>query len=235
METANILFRQLFEKTSSTYTYLIADKKTNEAIIIDSVRETAERDINLVKELGLKLVYILETHVHADHVTGAHLLKKATGAKTMVSKNAKITCTDGEFGDDDYIKFGNLTLKCISTPGHTDTCTSFYIDGFVITGDALMIRACGRTDFQQGSPEALYDSVKNKLYKLPDSTLVYPAHNYNGLEVSSIGEEKKWNPRLGDNVSKEKFIEIMKNLKLSYPAQIDVALPANMKCGNPDA
>lgn len=232
METKNILFRQLFDKTSSTYTYLLADKVSREAVIIDSVRDQSERDLTLIKELNLKLKYILETHIHADHVTGAHQLKIATHAKTAVSSSAKVSCADEFFEDGQTIPFGSLKLKCIATPGHTNSCTSFHIDNMVFTGDALMIRACGRTDFQQGSPESLFNSVRNKLFLLPGDTIVYPGHDYKGMTSTTIEEEKRLNPRLGETISKEKFTEIMTNLNLAYPAQIDVALPANMKCGN---
>ncbi len=230
-ENKSVLFRQLFDKTSSTFTYLLADKESLEGIVIDPVRENHERDLKLIKELGIKLLYSVETHIHADHVTGASLIKKATQCKIMVSSAAGAKNTDITFKDGDLIKFGRHSLKVIPTPGHTNSCTSFYMPGMVFTGDTLLIRGCGRTDFQQGSSEKLYDNIHNKLFTLPDETLVFPGHNYMGMMFSAIAEEKKHNPRLKTTNSKTQFVEIMKNLKLDYPAQIDVALPANMNCG----
>ncbi len=226
-----MIFRQLFDKTSSTYTYILADKETREGLIIDAVKEQHERDLKFITELGVKLIYTLETHIHADHVTGAGLMKKATQCKIMVSQQSGAKNSDQTFKDGDVIKFGRHSLKVIATPGHTSACTSFYTPGMVFTGDTLLIRACGRTDFQGGSAEIMYDSVHKKLFTLPEDTLIYPAHNYLGVLCSSIAEEKKYNPRIKTSNSREQFVEIMKNLKLDYPAQIDVALPANMNCG----
>ncbi|MDZ4662992.1 MAG: MBL fold metallo-hydrolase [Pseudomonadota bacterium] len=234
-DSKSLIFRQLFDKTSSTYTYLLADKETLEGLIIDTVIEQHERDLRIINELGIKLLYTLETHIHADHVTGASQLKNSTQCKIMVSIEARVKNADQTFKEGDLIKFGRHSLKVISTPGHTGACTSFYlvdsIFGMVFTGDTLLIRACGRTDFQQGSPENMYDNINKKLFTLPNETLIFPAHNYMGMTVSTIAEEKKYNPRLKTSNSKEQFVEIMKNLKLDYPAQIDVALPANMNCG----
>lgn len=231
LNSNSIIFRQLFDSKSSTYTYLLADSETLEGIAIDTVKENHERDLKLIKELGIKLLYTLETHIHADHITGAGLLKKATQCKIMVNKDSSAKNADKTFSDGDEINFGRHSLQALATPGHTDSCTSFYMPGIVFTGDALLIRACGRTDFQQGSPEKLYDSIQKKLFTLPDETLMFPAHNYVGIPCSTIGEEKKHNPRLKLSNSKEQFVEIMRNLKLDYPVQIDVALPANMNCG----
>ncbi|CAM4945787.1 unnamed protein product [Rotaria socialis] len=223
----NYIFRQLFEPVSSTYTYLLADSTTKEALIIDPVIDTVERDAKLIQQFGLNLRYAVNTHVHADHITGRcqSVLSNLSGAK------ADIYLKDGEF-----IKIGEsgktpLALECRTTPGHTNGCMSFvwHDYGAVFTGDALLIRGCGRTDFQQGSSDELYTSIHTKIFTLPDHYLVYPAHDYTGQTCSSVSEEKTLNPRA--TKSREEFIEIMSNLKLSYPKQIDKALPANIVCG----
>ena len=227
----SLIFRQLFDSKSSTYTYILADKETHEGVIIDTVKEQHERDLKFINELGIKILYTLETHVHADHITGAGLLRKALGCKIMVSSASGAKNADQTYKEGDVIKFGRHSLKVMATPGHTDSCTSFYIPGMVFTGDTLLVRACGRTDFQQGSPEKMYDNIHKKLFTLPDDTLLYPAHNYIGVTCSSIGEEKQYNPRIKLTNTREQFVEIMNNLKLDKPAQIDVALPANMNSG----
>ncbi|CAF3488625.1 unnamed protein product [Rotaria sp. Silwood1] len=230
------ILRQLFEHESSTYTYLLADLTTKEALIIDPVIDTVERDAKLIQQLGLKLRYAVNTHVHADHITGSGKLKILfPGCKSILSiesgAKADIYVKDGEF-----IKIGEsdktpLTLECRATPGHTNGCMSFvwHDYGAVFTGDTLLIRGCGRTDFQQGSSDTLYTSIQTKIFTLPDHYLVYPGHDYTGQTCSSILEEKTYNPRL--TKSREEFIEIMANLKLSYPKQIDKALPVNLVCG----
>lgn len=227
----DIIFHQLFEPESSTYTYIIADKKTKEAAIIDPVLETVERDLKLIDELGVKLVYVLDTHVHADHVTGAALIRERTKAKTGVSADADVPTADIHLEDGQELLLGDKAIKAIATPGHTDTCMTFAFEGMIFTGDALLIRGCGRTDFQQGSSEKLYESVHERLFKLPDDTIVYPGHDYRGQTSSSIGLEKKFNPRLGQNRSKEEFKKIMSELKLAYPKKIHEAVPANMAGG----
>jgi sulfur dioxygenase len=229
--THALIFQQLFECQSSTYTYLLADDISKEAILIDSVLETVDRDLALIRELGLTLKYVLDTHIHADHVTGAGEIRKRTKAKTVVSKKANVDCMDIPFSEGDEISFGPFKIKALFTPGHTDSCLSYYCEGMIFSGDALLIRGTGRTDFQGGSAEALYDSVTLKLFKLPPETKVYPAHDYKGFTTSTIETEMKYNPRLGGGKTKDQFIEIMADLKLAYPKKIDVALPANKACG----
>ena len=228
---AESIFYQLFEHESSTYTYLIADPISGEAALIDTVFETVDRDLKLVEELGLKLKYILDTHIHADHITGADAIRSRTGAKTAVSQNAQVTCADLNLKDGQELFLGAMKIRALDTPGHTDTCMSFLFDDKVFTGDALLIRGCGRTDFQQGSSEKLYHSVHDVLFNLPEHVQVYPAHDYKGQTASTIQLEKKFNPRLGVSVPKENFIKIMSDLKLAQPKKIHEAVPANMACG----
>jgi glyoxylase-like metal-dependent hydrolase (beta-lactamase superfamily II)/rhodanese-related sulfurtransferase len=229
----DIIFHQLFEAESSTYTYIIADKKTKEAAIIDPVLETVDRDLKLIEELGLRLMYVLDTHIHADHITGAGEIRKRTQAKTAVSQKAEISCVDIPLEDGQELLLGDKKIKVIATPGHTNTCMTYSFEGALFTGDALLIRGCGRTDFQQGSTEKLYESVHEKLFKLSDETLVYPGHDYRGQTSSTIGLEKKFNPRLGESKSKEDFKKIMSELKLANPKKIHEAVPANLACGQP--
>ncbi len=227
----DVTFFQLFEPESSTYTYIIGDDLSKEAAIIDPVIETLDRDLNFLQELGLNLVYIIDTHIHADHVTAADQIRKATGAKTVANALSNIECVDIFLQDGQELKLGQKIIKAIATPGHTHSCMSFYFEGKVFTGDTLLIRGCGRTDFQEGSTEKLFHSVHDKLFKLPDSTIVYPAHDYRGFTSSTIGLEKKFNPRLGGSKTLNDFKKIMNELKLSYPKKIDISLPANLKCG----
>lgn len=226
-----MIFHQLFEKESSSYTYLLADPTTREAIIIDPVLETTERDLNLIKELDLNLLYILETHIHADHITGSSELKKRTGAKSAVSKKAGVCCADLELEENQEIKFGRYTLKVLETPGHTEESLSFLCENMIFTGDSLMIRGTGRTDFQNGSPDVLYDSIHKKILSLPDDTKIYPAHDYKGMLSSTVLCEREFNPRVGGGKTKDEFIKIMKNLKLADPKKIHEAVPANLACG----
>lgn len=227
-----LIFRQLFEKESSTYTYLLADVVSKEALFIDPVLETAGRDSQLVKDLDLNLKFVINTHVHADHVTGTGKLKSLhPEAKSAISKVSTATA-DIVFNDGDRIKFGTRYLTVLATPGHTAGCVCFLLDdeSAVFTGDALLIRGCGRTDFQGGSAAQLYDSVHSKLLGvLPPACAVYPAHDYLGRTSSTIHEEQTLNPRL--TKSKAEFVNIMHNLNLAYPKQIDKALPANLACG----
>ena len=227
------VFHQLFEPESSTYTYIIADRQTKEAAIIDPVLETVDRDLKLIDELGLKLVYVLDTHIHADHITGAGEIRRRTEAKTAVSRRANVDCVDIALEDGQELTLGDKKIKVIATPGHTDTCLTFGFEGMIFTGDALLIRGCGRTDFQQGSADDLYDSVHEKLFQLPDDTIVYPGHDYRGLTSTTIGLEKAHNPRLGIKNSREDFKKIMSELKLANPKKIHEAVPANLACGRP--
>lgn len=226
-----IIFHQLYEKESSSYTYLLADPVTKEAVIIDPVLETADRDLLLIQELNLKLLYVLETHIHADHITGCHEIKKRTKAKSAVSKHAGVRCADLELVGNQEIKFGRFTIKTLETPGRTKESLSFYCEGMIFTGDSLMIRGTGRTDFQQGSAEELYESIHSKIFSLPDETKVYPSHDYNGLTYSTVIIEKQFNPRVAVGKSKEEFIKLMKELRLAEPKKIHVAVPANLACG----
>lgn len=229
-----MLFRQLFDYETYTFTYILADEQTREAVIIDSVKENKDRDLKLIEELGLKLVYILDTHVHADHITGASDLAEASGAKKIAPVNAQIACADIYIRDGDLVKFGKQELKAISTPGHTDSCTSFYIGNNLFTGDTLSIRAAGRTDFQNGDSVKLFESIQ-KLYQLPDETIVYPGHDYKGMNQSTIGEEKKFNIRIKSETTQEEFIKTMSELKLANPKKIHEAVPANLNCGQKEA
>ncbi len=228
-----MLFRQLFDKDTATYTYLLADQDTREAVLIDPVREQLTRDIKLLEELDLKLVWVLETHVHADHVTSAGTLRQQLGAKTLVSKNAGVSCADLAAGEGEVITFGRHEIEVRLTPGHTSGDATFVVRGEdkAFTGDTLLIRGCGRTDFQQGDARTLFASVHEKIFSLPDATQLYPAHDYKGRTSTTVGEEKKHNPRLGGGKTVEEFVKIMDELDLPYPKKIDEALPANNNCG----
>ncbi|XP_074539585.1 persulfide dioxygenase ETHE1, mitochondrial [Halichoeres trimaculatus] len=225
------LFRQLFEHESSTYTYLLADKDTKEAVLIDPVLETLDRDLKLVHELGLNLKVAVNTHCHADHITSTGLMKKRlVGLKSAISKfsgaSADILLLEG-----DKISFGKHHLSVRETPGHTDGCVTLVTEdqSMAFTGDALLIRGCGRTDFQQGCPKKLYQSVHQKIFTLPEHCLIYPAHDYLGQTVSSVAEERQFNPRL--TKSQDEFVDIMNNLNLPKPKKIDISVPANLVCG----
>jgi len=228
---SQIIFYQLFEKETSTYTYLLGDPDTKEAVLIDPVIETVDRDVKLIEELGLKLKYILDTHVHADHITGSGEIRNRTGAKIGVSSAYNITCPDLQLNDQDEIHFGKHVIKVIHTPGHTSGCLSYQVGNMVFTGDALLVRSCGRTDFQGGSSEQLFHSVRDRIFSLSDETIIYPAHDYKGFTKSQVGVEKKLNPRLNLDIKKDEFIEIMANLKLPYPNKIKESVPANLQCG----
>jgi len=231
-----LVFRQLFDAESSTYTYLLADSDSRAAVIIDAVFEQVERDLALLRELSLDLTAVLDTHCHADHVTGAWLLAQRTGARIGVGANAGVTGADIYLRQDDRIPFGSRYLSVRETPGHTAGCLTFVLDdeSMAFTGDALLIRSCGRTDFQQGDPGRLFHSVRTRIFSLPEQTRLYPAHDYNGLTVTSVGEEKRFNPRLGGEIAEGDFVGYMKHLGLAHPKKIDIAVPANLKCGRPE-
>ena len=231
-----MLFRQLFDRDTCTYTYLLADDETREAVIIDPVRELVERDCALIEELSLKLLFALDTHLHADHVTGAGLLRKRLGAKTVVSAPSGVEGADVYLKHGDAIGFGAHSLGARLTPGHTDGCVTFVLEdgGMVFTGDALLIRGTGRTDFQQGDPKVLFQSIHEQIFSLPDETLVYPGHDYAGRLCSTVFEEKKFNPRVATDRSERDFVGVMENLNLPYPKRLDVALPANTHGGLPE-
>jgi sulfur dioxygenase len=232
-----LVFRQLFDPQSSTYTYLLADGKSGAAVIIDPVFEQVRRDAALIGELGLRLEYALETHVHADHVTGAFLLQRRTGCRIALSAKSGAAGADRYLVHDDVVQFGGRSLSVRATPGHTDGCLTYVLDdrSMAFTGDCLLIRGSGRTDFQQGDPHRMYRSIHDQIFTLPDSCLLYPAHDYRGLTVTSVGEERRFNPRLGGEIGEEDFTGYMQNLGLAHPKKIDIAVPANLKCGRPDS
>jgi glyoxylase-like metal-dependent hydrolase (beta-lactamase superfamily II)/rhodanese-related sulfurtransferase len=228
-----MIFRQLIDPETSTFTYLLADEETKDAVLIDPVREQYDRDAALVDELGLKLRYTLETHVHADHVTSGGLFRQRMGSASVVSKNGGAPCASVLVDDGDRIDFGRHAIEVRATPGHTDGCVTYVLDDETVafTGDTLLIRGCGRTDFQQGDARKLYDSVHDKIFSLPESTKLYPGHDYKGRTMTTVNEERRYNPRLGGGKTKDQFVEIMENLNLAYPKRIDVAVPANLECG----
>jgi glyoxylase-like metal-dependent hydrolase (beta-lactamase superfamily II)/rhodanese-related sulfurtransferase len=230
-----LVFRQLFDLTSSTYTYLLGDSASGEAVLIDPVFEQVRRDAALIAELGLKLQWTLETHVHADHVTGAWLLKNRLGSRIALAAASGAAGADRLLEDGERVGFGKRSLEVRATPGHTNGCVTYVLDdeSMAFTGDCVMIRGSGRTDFQQGDARALYRSVRARIFSLPDSCLLYPAHDYRGLTVTSVCEEKKYNPRLGGEVGEADYAGYMKNLDLPHPKKIDEAVPANLRCGQP--
>lgn len=229
-----LIFRQLFDPASSTYTYLLAD--SGEAVLIDPVFEQVRRDAALVRELHLKLCWTLETHIHADHVTGASLLKQLLGSRIGVGGSTGAAGADRYLNGGDEISFGGRALTVRATPGHTKGCLTYVLDdrGMAFTGDCLLIRGCGRTDFQEGNSAALYRSVHGQIFNLPDGCLLYPGHDYRGLTVTSVAEERAHNPRLGGELSETDFAGYMANMKLAHPKKIDVAVPANLRCGRPE-
>lgn len=226
-----MIFRQFFEAETCTYSYLLGCERTRRAILIDSVAKEIEGYIELFQSLNLKLMYTLETHVHADHITGAGLLRERVGSKSVVHRDAGAMCADLLVTDGVILQVGDMVLEVRHTPGHTSGCVSYVLADRVFTGDALLIGGCGRTDFQQGSADQLYDSITGKLFTLPADTLVYPGHDYQGNTVSTIKQEMAKNSRLGGGRSREEFISIMQDLNLAYPKYIDQALPANQSCG----
>jgi len=225
-----MIFRQLFDSTSGTYTYLLARRSGGEALIIDPVLEKVDRYLQLVRELDVKLVKAIDTHLHADHITGLGALRDRTHCITVMGEQTKADVVSMRVAEGDRVDIEGLALDVLYTPGHTDDSYCYLMDGRVFSGDTLLIRGTGRTDFQNGDPRAQYDSIFNKLLKLPDETLLYPAHDYKGDTVSTIGEERRFNPRLQVK-SVQEYVELMNNLKLPNPKMMDVAVPANMHVG----
>ncbi len=231
-----MIFRQLFDDASSTYTYILADEDTHDAVIIDPVFEQDKRDVALLHELDLKLLHTIDTHCHADHVTGSWLIAQKTGAKIGIAASIGAANANVEYRHGDTIDFGRHQLEVRATPGHTNGCITFVLDGgtMAFTGDALLIRGCGRCDFQQGNAETLFNSISEQIFSLPDDCLIYPAHDYSGRTVSSVAEEKAHNARIGGGASKDDFVGYMNAMQLPHPKQIDIALPANMVSGKPE-
>jgi len=221
---------------SGTWTYLVADEATGEAVLIDPVYEQHLRDLALVRELGLRLTLTIDTHVHADHVTGAWLMQQAMGSRIALSPTYGAAGVDVPLDDGSVLHVGGVALEVRATPGHTGGCSTLVTaeHGLAFTGDCLMIRAAGRTDFQEGSADRMYHSIHERIFTLPDGCLVYPAHDYEGRTVSTVGEEKRWNPRIGGGARREDFVGYMENLGLPHPKKMDLAVPANLRCGRPD-
>jgi len=232
-----MIFRQLFDPQSSTYSYLLADRRSKEALLIDPVFEQARRDAALIRELDLTLVASLETHVHADHVTSGWLLKDSLGSAIAIAAESGAQGADRYLKQGDRIAFGERYVDVRATPGHTQGCLTYVLDdeSMAFTGDCLLIRGSGRTDFQQGDPHALYRSVRTQILTLPATCLLYPAHDYRGLTVTSVAEERSFNPRLGGEVGEADFVGYMSNLGLPHPKMIDIAVPANLQCGRPES
>ena len=231
-----LIFRQLFDPQSSTYSYLLGDPASREALLIDPVFEQVRRDSALIHELDLRLLWTLETHVHADHVTGAWLFRRRSGSHIALAEAGGATGADRLLKHGDTLAFGKRFLEVRATPGHTNGCLTYVLDdqSMAFSGDCLLIRGSGRTDFQQGSAHSMYLSVRTQIFTLPSSCLLYPAHDYRGLTVTSVAEERRFNPRLGGDIGEQDFTGYMNNLGLAHPKQIDVAVPANLKCGEPE-
>lgn len=230
-----MLFKQLFEPDSSTYTYLISCSETGETVLIDPVIDTAERDLKLLNDMGLNLTYTLDTHVHADHLTGAQRLRSLSGSKIAYPAIDDLPCVDIGVKEGEPFRVGTIEIHPLFTPGHTDHHHAYLIENethrMLFSGDALLIEACGRTDFQSGDAATLYKSIHEKFFSLPDETLVYPCHDYEGRFITTIAQEKQRNPRLGNNKSLQEFVAIMDNMDLPYPRKIDFAVPGNEQCG----
>ncbi len=231
-----LIFRQLFDPVSSTYSYLLGDSASGEALLIDPVYEQVPRDLALVQELGLRLTTTLDTHVHADHVTGAWRLQQRCGSRIALAEAAGADAVDRPLRHGDRVEFGQRHLAVRATPGHTSGCLTYVLDDqrMALTGDSLLIRGCGRTDFQQGSPQRLFESVHRQILTLPDDCLLYPGHDYRGVTVTSVAEERRFNPRLGGDVNEVDFAGYMNHLGLPHPKLMDIAVPANLRCGRPE-
>jgi len=229
-----MIFRQLYDHESSTYTYLLASRHGGEAVLIDPVQSHTVMYLAIVEQLGLRLVYALDTHTHADHITALGDLREQSGCTTVMGAYSRAECVDLKLADGELLNLDGLRLKALYTPGHTDESFSFFMDDRVFTGDVLLYRGSGRTDFQSGDPHRSWDSIVNKLFHLPDDTLVYAAHDYKGWTVSSIGEEKRYNPRIAGKTEAE-YVAIMNSLHLPDPKLMDIAVPANLACGRKTA
>ena len=227
-----MIFRQLFDRKSSSYSYLLADEQTGEALVIDSVLETSEQLLSLLDQLGLRLAIAIDTHTHADHITGMGSLREKTGCITMMGSQSQAHCLSTTFSHGEQICVGSIQLEVIYSPGHTDDSYSFYLasEGMLFSGDTLLISGTGRTDFQNGDPGVQYDSLHRRILSLPDNTVLYPGHDYKGQSSSTLGAEKATNPRL-QVASKRAYIELMDNLMLPNPKLMDIAVPANQACG----
>lgn len=230
-----MIFRQLYDQSTSTYTYLVGDAESRKALLIDCVFEQHLRDLALVRELGLQLAYTVETHIHADHVTGAWLMREATGSQIGVAASSGATGQDVELRHNDQLTLGDLSFEVRATPGHTDGCLTFVLESqqLAFTGDAILIRGAGRTDFQQGDPARLFQSVREHILSLPKQYTLYPGHDYAGRTKTTVAEERAHNPRLGDHVRELEFVEYMLNLDLPHPKRLADAVPANLHCGKP--
>ena len=222
--------RQLIDNETCTYTYILWDSDTLEAVIIDPVLDQVKRDLDYINKLNLNLKYIIETHVHADHITGALKIKNVTSAEICYGSKTGVNGADILLGDNDTLRIGSVIITALHTPGHTSGCTSYYVDGYIFTGDTLFIEGTGRTDFQEGSSENTYHSIRNKIFKFPNDTVVYPGHNYKGLTSSTIEYERKYNPNVGDSIKVDDYIKREKNMNRPYPKKFDVAVPANLLC-----
>lgn len=226
-----MLLIQLFEKESSTYTYLLACEVHKQAVLIDPVASEIQHYAKLLQQHQLQLLYSLDTHVHADHVTAAYVLREQFASRSVLHRESNVACADIYVTDGAQIRVGQLLIEARHTPGHTRACTSYVVDGYVFTGDALLIDGCGRTDFQQGDAGVLYDSIYKQIFSLPEQTVIYPGHDYKGRQSSTVQNERQNNSRLGQGRTREDFITLMQGLNLPYPAKIDIALPANQACG----